>query len=324
MLTDSTSVDHQRGRRAEVPREIPPAGWKDIALRVKAQVDEDHIVLTAAGVAFWGFLALIPALAAFSSILGLLTSPSEVASRAQDLFGGLPAEAEELLTAQLETVASRTTSSLTIGLIASIALSLWSASGGMGHLIEGINIAYDEHDDRNFFAKKGLSLALTLGTIAFLVVASAGLVALPSILDAIGLPSGLQTVIQFAFWPVIAAGFAAGLAILYRYGPDRAEPEWRWVSWGSVIAVIVWIAASIAFRIYNANFGSYDESYGSLAAVVILMLWLFITALAVLLGAQINSEMEHQTSVDTTVGPDRPIGDRDAVVADSVGEAATR
>ncbi len=311
-----------RGRDAEKPTGIPASGWKDVAARVKNQVQEDHMVLAASGVAFWGFLSLIPALAAFVSILGLVTSPEDAAQRAEDLFGALPSAAQDLLTDQLETIAGSTGSSLTTGLVISVVLALWSASAAVGHLIDAINVAYDEHDDRNFFVKKGLALGFTLAGILFIAFAVAGLAALPSILDAMGLPDGVSTVLQIAYWPVLMAGFLVGLAVLYRVGPDRSSPQWKWVSWGAVAAVVLWIVASVVFRIYTANFSSYNETYGSLAAVIVLMLWLLITALAVLIGAEINSEMEHQTAVDSTVDADRPIGERDATVADTVGATA--
>ena len=314
-------VGDDRGRRARTPADIPARGWEDVAVRVKQAVKEDHTMLAAAGVAFWAFLALIPALAAFASILGMITTPSTVTARADDLFGGLPTEARDLLTAQLETMAGSTSSSLTTGLIISLALALWSASGGMGALIEGINVAYDERDDRNFLAKKALAIALTLGAIVFMAATIVGLAALPAILDAIGLPGWLSTVLGAAFWPLVALGFLVGLSILYRYGPDRSSPAWSWVSRGAVVALLVWVLASVAFRIYTSNFGSYNESYGSLAAVVVLMLWLFLTAFAVLLGAHVNAESERQTSLDTTVGPPDPAGWRGATAADTLGWA---
>ena len=321
-ITSSSDGRSDRGRDAEAPSEIPARGWKDVALRVKDEVADDHMVLAAAGVAFFGFLAVIPALAALVSIAGLVTSPADAADRVESLFGGLPAEAKELLSNQLESMAGQSSGSLSLGLIVAIALSLWSASAGMGHLIEGINLAYDEHDDRNVVVRKARALLLTLGAIVFLVAAVVGLAALPALLDATALPSWLQAVLQVVFWPALMIGFGVGLAILYRFGPDRDEPEWRWVSWGVVIAVVLWIIASAGFRIYTATFGSYSESYGSLAAVVVLLMFLFITSFVVLLGAEINSELEHQTAHDTTVGPDEPIGERDAVVADTVGAPA--
>ena len=306
-----------RGRDAATPSEIPARGLRDVAIRVKHELDDDHTVVWSAGVAFFGFLAVIPALAAVVSIMGLVTSPSQAAARADDLFASLPTEAKELLTAQLESVAGKADASLSLSLLVSVLLSLWSASSGMGHLIEAVNVTYDEGNDRGWIRKKMISLAFTVGAVAFVLFALGGIAALPSILDWAGLPGWLQLV----YWPLLLAGFAGGLAVLYRYAPDRDEPEWRWVSWGSVVAVGVWLLASIGFRIYAASFASYDESYGSLGAVVVLLLWLHLTAFAVLLGAQINAELEHQTAHDTTEGPDRPMGERDAVMADTRGES---
>ena len=312
----STASYDDRGRTATAPSEITASGFKDVAVRVKREISEDNGVLAAAGVAFFGFLSLIPALAALVSILGLVTSPDDVAERADDLFGALPAEARDLLAAQLESVAGRTGSSLSFSLVVSILLALWSASSGTGHLISAVNAAYDEDDDRGFIRNRLLALAFTLGAIVFVVFALGGLAALPAILDAVGLPGWLQLV----YWPILLGGFMAGLAVLYRYAPDRDEPEWRWVSWGAAIAVALWLVASIGLRIYAANFGNFDESYGTLGAVVVLMLWLLITALAVLVGAEINAELEHQTAHDTTTGPDRPMGRRNAQMADTLGD----
>jgi membrane protein len=313
--TSDTADD--RGRTADDPTELGARGFKDVAIRVKDEVGEDHVMLSAAGVAFFGFLAIIPALAAVVSVLGLITSPEDAAERAEELFASLPQEARELLTAQLENLSGRADATLSLSLVVSLALALWSASSGMGHLISAVNAAYDETDRRNWFVRKAMALLFTVGAIAFVLFAIGGLAALPAILDAVGLPGWLQLV----YWPLLLAGFAIGLAVLYRYAPFRDEPEWRWVSWGSAIAVVLWLVAGIGFRIYAANFASYDESYGSLGAVVILLLWLQITAFVVLLGAEINAELEHQTTVDSTEGEDRPMGQRDAVMADTLGRS---
>lgn len=306
-----------RGRTATRPTDIPARGWKDVAVRVKRELADDHTSLSAAGIAFFGFLAVIPALAAVVSILGLITTPDDAAQRADDLFASLPTEARDLLTTQLESLAGRAGSTLTISLVVSILLALWSASSGVGHLIEAVNVAYDERDERGWVRNKLIALAFTVGSIVFVLFALGGLAALPAVLDRTGLPGWLQLV----YWPALLAGFMAGLAVLYRYAPHRDEPEWRWVSRGSAIAVMLWVLASIGFRIYAANFASYDESYGSLGAVVVLLLWLQITAFVVLLGAQINAELEHQTAHDTTEGPQRPMGERNATMADTLGEA---
>ena len=311
-----------RGRNADRPTRIPARGWKDIALRVRSEIGDDHTALAAAGIAFFGFLAVIPGLAALVSIAGLVIPADEVTRRSQDLLGSLPSDARQLLTDQLETIAGRSTDTLSLSLALSVGLSLWSASSGMGHLIEGVNVAYDEQDERNWFVKKALALALTLGAVVFVVFAVIGLAALPAIVDRLGLPRWAGTLIQAAFWPVLVVGFVGGLAVIYRRGPHRADPRWRWVSVGSVVAIGLWLAASVAFRFYASNFASYDETYGSLAAVVVLMMWLYLTAFVVLLGAQINSEMEHQTARDSTDGPPEPLGRRGAVMADTVGRSA--
>ncbi len=311
----------QRGRDATSPSDIPARGWKDVAVRVKDEIDENHTVLAAAGVAFFGFLAMIPALAALVSIAGLVTSPADASARIEDLLGGLPQEVKDLLASQLESLASSSSGSLTAGLIVSVALSLWSASGGMGHLVEGVNVAYDEHDDRGFVQKRGLALALTIGAILFVVAAVVGLAALPALLDATDLPAGARIALEIAFWPLLILGFAAGLTVLYHYGPDRDRPEWRWVTPGSLVAVAVWIVIAIAFRIYTATFGSYGGSFGSLSAIAVLLLFLFITSFAVLLGAHVNFDLERQTVHDTTAGRDQPLGTRDASAADEVGRS---
>ncbi len=311
-----------RGRHADEPSDIPMAGWKDIAVRVKNEIGDDHTTLSAAGVAFYGFLAAIPALAALVSIYGLFADPAQAQSRVEDLFGALPSEAKALLSEQLESIADSSGGALSFGIVISILGSLWAASGGMGHLIEAINDTYDEDETRGFVERRLLALGFTLGAIVFIVVTIGIIAVLPAVLASTGLSGGLRWLINLALWPILAVGMAAGLAILYRYAPDRRDPEWKWVSWGAVVAVGVWILASIGFRFYAANFGSYNETYGSLAAVVILLFWLFITAFVVLLGAQVNSEMEHQTTRDSTEDGEQPMGRRDAVMADTVGESA--
>jgi len=319
---NETKGGGDRGRQADKPSEIPAKGWKDIAHRVGKEMKDDHAVLSAAGVAFYGFLAAIPALAALVSVYGLFAEPDQVQSRVEDLFGALPEDARTLLTSQLKSIVSSSGGSLTFGLILGIVLSLWAASSGVSHLMEAMNVAYDEHDHRKFWKVRGLALLLTLGAIVFIVFAIGVIAALPAALGQSSLPGPVQWLLRVLVWPVLAVGFVIGIAVLYRYGPDRDAPRWRWVSWGAVVAVVLWIVASIVFQLYTANFGSYNKTYGSLAAVVVLMMWLFITALVIIVGAEVNAEMEHQTAKDTTEGPERPLGQRDAAMADTVGEPA--
>ena len=309
-----------RGRDAEHPFQIPRLGWKDIAFRVKDEWGDDHVGLSAAAVAFYSFLALIPALAALVSILGLVArgqNPEEVIT---DLFGALPSEAQSLLSDQLETISSQSSGSLSFGLFIGVALSLWTASGAIGQLVNTINIAYDEEETRSWFHRKAMALGLTLGAIVFVAFAVFVVVGFPELISRTGLGVGTRRLLNILIWPGLALSFGAALALLYRIAPDRSAAHWKWVSVGSIFAVLAWVAVTFGFRIYVSSFGSYNETYGSLAAVVVILLWLWLTAVIVLLGAEINAEIEHQTEVDTTVGGKQPVGERGAVKADTLGK----
>lgn len=309
-----------RGREAESPLQIPPAGWRDIAVRVRHEWSDDHVSITAAGVAFYAFLALFPAIAALVSILGLVTrgrSPEEVVT---DLFGALPGSARDLLTEQLVAISSSSSGSLSFGVFVSLLVSLWSASAAIGQLVSAINAAYDEEEHRNWFVKRGMAIALTIGAILFVASAVFSVVALPAIIDRTGFDFGMRRILNILIWPGLAIGFGLSLAVLYRFAPDRRPPRWRWVSVGSVFGVVAWVIVTLGFRLYVSNFASYNETYGSIAAVIVLMLWLWLTAVIVLLGAEINAEIEHQTAQDTTVGASAPLGERHAAKADSLGE----
>jgi membrane protein len=318
----ATPTTHD-GRNAERPTDIPKSGFKAVAKRVKTKFKGHHLTLAAAGVAFYAFLASVPALAAAISIAGLVLSPERARELVSDGLEAAPNEVADLLSEQLGSVAEAGGGALSIGLAVSIAVALWAASSGMQHLVEAIGIAYDEPDERGFIAKRGQALLLTIGAIIFALLAVAAIAVLPAVTGALDLPGPARWLISLAVWPVLGVLLALGLSVVYRVGPDRRSAEWRWVTWGAGIAMIVWIVASIGFQIYVSNFGSYDETYGSLAAIVIFLMWLFISSLAILLGAEINAAMERQTAADTTVG-DRPMGERDAVVADEVGDQSDR
>lgn len=313
-----------RGREATHPHHIPARGWKDIVLRLRHEWGADHITLSAAGVAFYGFLALIPALAALVSILGLASQERDATEVINDLFGALPETAQEELSKQLEAIASTSSSSLSVGLVIGLLLSFWSASAAVGQLLTAINIAYDEDETRSWFVKRGMAVAITVGALVFIAVAVFSVVAFPEVISRTGLGVGTRRVLNILIWPVLAVGFGIALGILYRIAPDRRHARWRWIAPGSVFAVLAWIAVTLGFRLYVSNFGSYNETYGSIAAVIVILLWLWLTAVIVLLGAEINAEIEHQTAVDTTIGASRPIGRRGAAKADSLGEISTR
>lgn len=311
--------DHgDQGRSAEEPTDIPAEGWKEVARRVMQQFKEDRVTLTAAGVAFFGFLAVIPGLVALVSVYGLFGDPDTVQDTVRDVAGTMPEEARDMLVQQLESITSSSGGALTLGLIISLGGALWAASSGMAYLMDALGVVYDEDEGRGFVAKRLTAIGLTIGAILFGLVAIAAITVWPAVVSAIGPPSPLGWLLRLAVWPVLAVALAAALALLYRLGPDREDAEWSWVTPGALIAVAVWITASIGFQIYAGNFGSYNETYGSLGAVVILMMWLWLSAIAVLLGAEINSETELQTARDTTTGSDEPMGARGAEVADNV------
>lgn len=311
----------ERGRAADAPGEVPAKGWKDIAVRVKGEVKDDQVPLLSAGVAFYLLLALFPALAALVSLYGIFADPAQVSQQVSDLTGTLPEEARSLISDQLEKITSEQ-QGVGVTLAVSVAAALWAASSGVKHLIGAVNAAYDERETRKFLKLRGLSLALTVGAVLFATVAIAVIAVLPALADQLPFGRAGQVLVQIGSYVGLAVGFAVGLAVLYRYAPDRDAPKWRWVSWGAVVATIVWILGSVAFSVYVSNFGSYGETYGSIGAVIVLMLWLAVTAFAIILGAEINSELEAQTAKDSTVGHAEPMGTRGAVKADQVGEAA--
>lgn len=312
------AVSDVPGSQAESPTEIPAKGWVQILKRSIKEMGTDHLTLLAGGVAYSWFLALFPGLIAAVSIYGLVTSPEEVSAQVADMASGLPEAAQTLITTQMESLASGSSGALSFGLVISVALALWSASAGMAGLVEALNIAYDEDEERNFFKKRGLALLLTIGFILFIAVA-VGLVAVfPIVLSNLGTGIFVTILAQIVRWVVLIAAAVAALALLYRVGPDRDAPAIKWLSLGSIIATVIWLIASIAFSFYVDNFGSYAETYGALAGVVVLLLWFWITALVVLLGAEINAETEAQTIKDTTKGPPQPLGERNAVKADEV------
>ncbi len=308
-----------RGRDAAGPREIPKSGWRDILLRVKDEIGADHVSIVAAGTAFFGLLALFPAIAALIAIAGLVFDPAAIAAQLQSAAAVLPADAAQILQDQASAVASGGGTKLGFAAIAGLLLTLYSASKGMKTLIEGMNIAYDEEESRGFLMLNVVALALTLLLIVGLVLALGSTVVAPVIVATLGLGSVVEGLITWARWPVLAIVAALGLAVIYRYGPSRATPRWRWISPGAVIATLIWIVGSIAFSIYARNFGSFNETYGTLGGVIILLTWLWLSAFIVLLGAEFNSEMEHQTEHDSTTGEPRPKGERGAVKADTLG-----
>jgi membrane protein len=309
------------GEQASKPTEIPAKGWLQVAKRGWKEASADQVPLLGAGVAFFGFLAMFPALAAFTLLYGLVADPATIASQTKTLSAALPPEAAQLLTGQLDQLASAPKQSLGWGLVLAIVLALWSASGGVGNLITAVNIAYDEEKKRGFVKDKLLALGVTVGAVIFVGLIVALMAGLPVVLGFLNVNGPLRWLIEVVRWVLLAALVMVALAVLYRIAPDRDAPKMRWVSAGAIAATILWLVASVAFSLYVTFFGNYAKTYGALAGVVLMMLWLWITSYAILLGAEINAESEEQTAKDTTTGPEQPLGSRGAVKADSTPPA---
>ncbi len=290
-------------------------------MRTRRETKADHAPLLAAGVAFYGLLAMVPALVALITIYGVVADPDDITRQVGDALAAAPSEVRDLVESQLRSIQDSSGRTSMIAIVAGLAVALWSASSGMSHLIEAVNVAYDEEETRGFLRRRALSLAMTLGAIVFVVVSFVVIALLPSIVASTGLGDAGRLVIGVVRWVVLLAAVLVAIAVLYRYAPDRQEPRWAWATPGSILAAVIWLAGSALFSVYAANFGKYNETYGSLGVVVVVMLWLFIGALGVILGAELNAELERQTVHDTTTDEPRPLGAREAHAADTVGEA---
>jgi membrane protein len=304
------------GGRATTPTEVPPSGWWQIVRRAFAEGSKDNVSMLAGGVAFFGFLAIIPALIALVSLYGLVADPAEVAATLESLSSALPASAQSLVADQIGSVVSAGTGSLTTGLIISVLAALFSASSGTQNLMAAINIAYDETEGRGAVKLRAIALGLTAGAIVFVVVAVALVAVAPILLD--GLGTAGRILAQVVRWVLLVVLVVVGLAVVYRVAPDRDAPRFRWVTPGSIASTVLWVVGSILFSLYVDNFGSYNKTYGALAGVVVFLLWMYLTSYIVLLGAEINSEAEYQTEQDTTKGPPQPMGARGAAKADDM------
>jgi membrane protein len=315
----TTTQEHVEvpGGRAARPTEIPAGGWVQVAKRGWREAKADQVPLLAAGVAFYAFLAIFPALIAIVSIYGLFADPSTIANQLNSLTAALPDEAAQIITDQVTALSSRR-QTLGISLILAVLIALWSASAGISNLLTAINVAYDEEEKRGFVKKRLMSLGLTLAAIVFMVIILALVAVLPPLLKAVFGTGALRWVLQILGWLVMVVLVAAALAILYRLGPDRDAPRMKWVSVGAVVATFLWLIASIGFSIYTSTFGNYAKTYGVFAGIVVLLFWLWLTMYAILLGAEINAESEQQTIADTTRGEEKPLGERGAVKADSI------
>jgi len=275
----------------------------------------------AAGMTYYSLFAIFPAIAALVAVYGLFADPSTIAKHLDQLGGFLPGGALDVARDQLTRVASKGSQALGLTFLIGLAVSLWSANAAMKSLFDTLNIVYREEEQRGFLKLNAISLGFTIGAILFVLAALGAVVAVPIFLNYVGLSNQSDLLLRIGRWPALYLVLTVALAVIYRYGPSRQKPRWRWITWGSAIAAMLWLAASALFSWYAANFGKFNETYGSLGAVIGFMMWLWISAIVILLGGEIDAEMEHQTARDTTTGPPKPMGMRGAEIADTVGAA---
>jgi membrane protein len=304
------------GAHATWPGQVPARRWLQVVRGGLEEFNNDHMTLIAAGVAFYAFLSLVPAVIAVILLYGLVTDPAEVSGQVNALSKVLPQSARSLVSDQMSSLVSSNQKGLGAGLVVSVLASLWSASGGVGNLVTAVNTAYDEQETRGWIQRKALALGLTLGAIMVFVLSTSLVAVFPAVAKALHVPGPLGPLLNILRWVVVLIVVVVSLAILYRVAPSRENVRLKWVSIGAASATTLWIVASIGFSAYINNFSSYGKTYGSLAGVVVLLLWLWLSVCAILLGAEINAESEQQTAKDTTTGAPLPTDGRGTVKAD--------
>lgn len=322
-MTTDTHAEVGRGRQAERPSQIPARGWYDILVRVYHEVVEDRVMLVAAGATFYLLLALFPALTAFVSFYGFVANPSTIVDHLALLATVVPAGGLDLIRERLESLVSQPEETLSISFAIAFLFAFWSANNGMKALFEAINIAYEEREKRSFIRLNLITFGFTIGAMIVAMALIGAVAVVPAVLAVIDPDASSQVLIELARWPILLVLIALAISLLYRYGPSRERAKWRWVTWGSIGATAVWIAVSVGFSYYLSNFANYEATYGSLGAVIGFMVWTWISVITLIVGAQVNAEMEHQTAQDTTTGKPQPMGERGAVVADTVGPKAS-
>lgn len=310
-----------RGRDADDPAQIPVPGWRDILWRVLRAVPRDRVLATAGGVAFFTLLSTFPALATIVSVYSLFSDPGVISQHVSLLAGVLPNDVLTLLSDQLVRIAKQGTGALGTASLASVAIAFWSANSGVSALFDALNVIYKEREKRSLVRFYATTLLFTLTGILFALTATGMVVILPIVLNRLGLGVLTDVTLRIVRWPGLLLLVGLGLALTYRYGPSRREAKWRWVSWGGVAASVAWVCASVTFSWYVASFDSYNRVYGSLGAAVGYMTWIWLSVVIVLLGAELNAEIERQTARDSTTGRPKPLGSREAYAADTLGPA---
>lgn len=309
-----------RGRHADTPNQIPPKGLRDVFWRVVEAVVADRVTLIAAGVTYFLLLSLFPALGALVALYGFIADPTTIMGHIGFLASVFPPGSFDLILNQLTALTQQKASALSFAFVTGLIVALWSANSGMKALFDAMNVAYQENEKRSFVRLNLLSLAFTLGALFIAIVLIAAIGVLPAALAYLWLDRWQELLARFARWPFILTFVGCGIAIIYRYGPSREQAKLRWLSWGVIFSTLLWLAASILFTFYLENFANYNATYGTLGALIGLMVWVWISVIILIVGAELNAELEHQTLRDSTTGAPLPMGQRGAFVADTIGK----
>ncbi|MGP4802279.1 YihY/virulence factor BrkB family protein [Agrobacterium cavarae] len=318
-MSDDTGGD--RGRDAEAPQDIPAKGLRDVFWRVVKAIMADRVTLIAAGVTYFMLLSLFPALGALVALYGFVADPTAIMAHIGFLAGVFPPGSFDLIMNQLTSLTQQATSTRSLAFFGGLLVAIWSANSGMKALFDAMNVAYQEDEKRSLVRLNLLSLGFTFCALVVAIILIAAIGVLPAVLKYLWLDDWQEFLARLARWPFIILVFGCGISMIYRYGPSREEAKIRWLSWGVVFSTVLWLVASVLFSFYLENFANYNATYGTLGALIGLMVWVWISVVILIVGAEINAELEHQTRKDSTTGSPKPMGDRGAYVADTVGEA---
>ena len=279
---------------AEGPTQVSPRGWREILISLWRSVNKDRVLALAAGVAFYAILAIFPALAAMVALYGLFADPAAIAAHLDTMNGVVPGGGIDVLRDQLTHVSSAGQSTLGITFLIGLAISLWSANSGMKALFDTLNLVFKEEEKRGFIKLNAISLAFTVGMIMFALLALGAIVVVPVAFSFFGLQGVADMLISYLRWPVLLLIVGLTLSVIYRFGPSREQPQWHWITLGSVCGSLLWLAASVLFSWYASNFGSYNKTYGTLGAAIGFMVWIWISVITVLLGAELDAQGEQK------------------------------
>jgi membrane protein len=320
--TAPSTVEANRGRNAAAPSEIPAPGWKDVLWRTFSEVMDDRVTLIAAGVTYYLLLALFPALGVLVSLYGLIADAASIEKQMGFLVGIVPAGGLDLIRAQLHNLTAPRNSTLGIALVVSFLFALWSANNGMKALFEAMNVAYGEREKRNIIVLNVLSMAFTIGALLVVIALIFVIGIVPAALALLYLDAWTETLARWTPWPFMLLLVGTGTMLIYRYGPSREDAKIRWITWGAVMSTLLWMISTIAFSYYLNNFSDYNATYGTLGALVAFMVWVWLSVVILIIGAELNAELEHQTKQDSTTGSALPMGERGAVMADTLGKSS--